>query len=282
MYCDFPDGCAVAEIRAECAQKAGDGTMRVWVLAMAATAALGQAGATPPCAGDVEISDAHIMRAERNGVLVMTDGRALHLEGIRLPNAAQDRAPQPITDKAFAELESLAKGRELDARAIYPKEDRYDRVRAQIFTRDGTWLQIDLLQKGLARVDIAPDRGECYRELYAAEAEARRAGIGLWADPAYATRSPEAVTAEAGTFQIVVGRVLSTAANDGRVYLNFGQDWHRDFTVAIAPDDVKTFKGMGVDPLNYDGKLVRVRGVVQSQNGPEIAVGNPKQIELLQ
>lgn len=255
--------------------------MRVWVLAIAAAAAVGQAGAAPSCAGDIEISDAHIMRVERNGVLVMTDGRALHLEGIRLPNAAQDHAPQPITDKTFAELESLAKGRELDARAIYPKEDRYDRVRAQIFTRDGGWLQIDLLKQGLARVDIAPDRGECYRELYAAEAEARRAGLGLWADPAYATRSPEAVAADAGTFQIVVGRVVSTAGNDGRVYLNFGQDRRRDFTVTISPDDVKTFKNMGVDPLNYEGKLIRVRGIVQSQNGPEIAVGNPKQIELL-
>lgn len=257
--------------------------MRVWVLAMAAVAAVGPAAAAPSCAGNIEIGDAHIMRVERNAVLVMTDGRALHLEGIRLPNAAQDRAPQPVTDKAFAELESLTKGRELDARAIYPKEDRYDRVRAQIFTRDdGTWLQIELLKQGLARVDLAPDRGECYRELYAAEAEARRAGLGLWADPAYAPRSPEAVAADAGTFQIVVGRVMSTAANEGRVYLNFGQDWHRDFTVAISPDDVKTFKNMGVDPLNYEGKLIRVRGIVQSQNGPKIAVGNPKQIELLQ
>lgn len=262
--------------------KAGDGTMRVWVLVMAAVAAIGPAEAAPSCAGDIEIGDAHIMRVERNGVLVMTDGRALHLEGIRLPNAVQDHASQTITDKAFAALETLAKGRELDARAVYPKEDRYDRVRAQIFTRDGIWLQNDLLKQGLARVDIAPDRGECYRELYAAESDARRAGLGLWADPAYASRSPEAVVSDAGTFQIVVGRVLSTAANEGRVYLNFGQDWHRDFTVAISSDDVKTFKTMGVDPLNYEGKLIRVRGIVQSQNGPAIAVGNPKQIELLQ
>jgi hypothetical protein len=39
---------------------------------------------------------------------------------------------------------------------------------------------------------------------------------------------------------------------------------------------------MGVDPLNYEGKLIRVRGIVQTNNGPAIAVGNPKQIELLQ
>lgn len=255
--------------------------------ALAAAAVLSCAGAfaaAPPCAGDVEIGDAHIMRVEHNGVLVMTDGRALHLEGIRLPNAVQDRAPQPIADQAFAELNALAKGRELDAYAVYPKEDRYDRVRSQIFIHGtDTWLQIELLKKGLARVDIAPDRGECYRELYAAEADARRAGLGLWSDPAYVSRLASNLTpTDVGTFQIVIGKVLSTAANDGRVYLNFGQDWRRDFTVTISADDLKTFRRMGVDPLNYEGKLVRVRGIVQQVNGPEIAVGNPKQIELLQ
>jgi micrococcal nuclease len=259
--------------------------MRAWVLAMAVAAMSfpGNAGAAPSCAGDVEIGDAHIMRVERsNGVLVMTDGRALKLEGILLPNAVQDRAPNAAADRAFAELESLSKGRELEARAIYPKEDRYDRVRAQIFTQEGVWLQLELLKKGLARVDISPDRGECNRELYAAEADARRAGLGLWADAAYGIRAPDKVAADTGTFQIVVGRVLSTAVNLGAVYLNFGQDWRSDFTVVISADDVKTFKNMGVDPVNYEGKLIRVRGFVQSLNGPAIAAGNPKQIELLQ
>ena len=45
---------------------------------------------------------------------------------------------------------------------------------------------------------------------------------------------------------------------------------------------MKTFRAMGVDPLGYKGKLIRVRGMVQSLNGPEIEVANPKQIELLQ
>jgi len=255
--------------------------------ALAAAAVLSSAGAlaeVPDCAGEVEIGDAHIMRVEHNGVLVMTDGRALSLEGIRLPNAAQDHAPQAIADRAFAALNDLARGRVLDAYADFPKEDRYDRVRSQIFDHDTrAWLQIALLKQGLARVDIAPDRGECYRELYAAEADARRAGLGLWADPAYAFRTADRVApADVGSFQIVVGKVVKAATRDGRVFLNFGPDFRSDFTIAIPPDDLKTFKRMGVDPLNYEGRLVRVRGIVQSDNGLEIVAGNPKQIELLQ
>ena len=48
------------------------------------------------------------------------------------------------------------------------------------------------------------------------------------------------------------------------------------------PDDMKTFRRMGVDPLGYRDRMVRVRGIVQWLNGPEIEIGNPKQIELLQ
>ncbi|GAA0578259.1 thermonuclease family protein [Rhizomicrobium electricum] len=256
--------------------------MRSWTIALAVAAmAAPSFAAAPPCAGDIEIADAHIMRVEKNGVLVMTDGRALKLEGIRLPAGPADRAPQALAERAFAELESLAKGARLDARATWPKEDRYDRVRGQIFTRDGTWLQLDLLKKGLARVELLPDRGECNLELYAAEAEAHKAGAGLWADPAYATRRADQIAADVGTFQLVIGRVAkSFSTQENGIVLVLGPDPQRDLTVRISADDVKRFKWLGVDPLNYDGKLIRVRGVVQP--GPSIAVGNPRQIELLQ
>ena len=250
---------------------------------LAAALACGEAQAgAPPCAGDVEIGDAAIVRVEHNDVLILNDGRALHLEGIRVPRAAQDRAPQAVDDQAYDALNALAKKQDVVARAVWPKEDRYDRVRAQIFTKDGTWLQTELLLRGLARVDLAPDHGECYRELYDAEDVARAARAGLWSSPAYAVRTPDTVKADVGTFQLVVGKVLSADIRDSRAYLNFGADWRTDFTVTISPDDMKTFRRMGVDPLGYQDKLVRVRGIVQWLNGPEIEIGNPKQIELLQ
>lgn len=251
------------------------------VAALAAYAACSCSWAAPSCAGDVEIPNAPITRIEHNGVLVISDGRALILEGIRLPDAAQDHAPQVFTDQAFQELNTLARGKTVDAHAIYPKEDRYDRVRSQVFTPDGTWLQTELLKRGLARVEIMPDRGECAEELYAAEAGARAAHLGIWSSPAYAVRPPDGLKADIGTFQIVQGRVLRVDIKDSRAYLNFGANWKTDFTVTIASDDLKTFRRMGVDPRGYAGRLVRVRGIVQWLNGPEIDLANPKQVEVL-
>jgi micrococcal nuclease len=258
------------------------GEMRFWGFVLVALVAV-PGYAAPPCAGDIEISGARIMRIERsNDALVMTDGRALKLEGIRLPAGGRDRAPQAIADRAYGELEAMAKNQRLSVRAVAPKEDRYDRVRGQIFTADGAWIQLELLKRGLARVDLSPDRGECVSEFYAAEAEARRAGLGLWADPAYATRRPDQLGPETiGTFQIVVGRVTRANAVGGNIYLDFGQDWRRDFTVMIAADDLRNFRRQGIDPMRYEGRLLRVRGVVQRNNGPMIAIGSSPQIEVL-
>ncbi|HWA90811.1 MAG TPA: thermonuclease family protein [Rhizomicrobium sp.] len=260
---------------------------RVWLYGVAlGGVALGlplapaEAASIPDCAGPVEIADAHIARVEpTNDALVLRDGRALHLEGIRFPHAGPDRAPSFVAQQAFEAVSAMAKGKHLAVYAVPPKEDRYDRVRGQIFGDD--WLQVTLLRMGAVRVDIAPDRTECAAQLYAAESEARAAGRGLWAQPTYGLRTPDSVGGDTGSFQIVQGQVLSADVKDGRAYLDFGTDWKTDFTVTVSPDDMANFRIQGVDPRDYAGKVVRVRGIVQQFNGPEIEIANPEQVEVL-
>jgi endonuclease YncB( thermonuclease family) len=236
------------------------------------------------CAGPVEIAGTVVSRIEQNGVLITSDGIAIHLEGIRLPSAKADRAPGTFTDQAYGMALGMTRGHSVTLTAVPPKQDRYDRVRAQVFaaSTDGqVWVQKRLLELGLARVSIAPDRTECAAELYAAEDDAREAHKGLWSAAAYAVRSPDNVSGDAGTFQIVQGKVLDVTLSGGRAYLNFGTDWKNDFTATISPDDMKTFDDAGVDPRNYEGKTVRVRGLVEKLNGPDIEVANPQEVEVL-
>jgi micrococcal nuclease len=258
---------------------------RVWHwLVFALPAGGASAAALPDCAGPVELPRAPIMRVERtNDVLVLRDGRAVHLEGIRLPHAAQDHAPPAVADQAFQVLNGMARDKKLIVTAIPPKEDRYDRVRGQVFNEDSQdpWLQRALLESGMARVDIAPDRTECVAELYAAEGEARAAHLGLWSLPAYTVRNPDGLRFDTGTFQIVQGAVLAADVKSGRAYIDFGPDWRTDFTVTVAPADMANFRREGVDPRDYAGKTIRVRGIIQQFNGPEIEIANPEQIEVL-
>ncbi len=237
----------------------------------------------PDCAGSLELENVHIVRVEHaNDVLVLRDGRAIRMEGIRIPHANQDRAPAYSADQAYDAIVAMSSGHTVSAAAVVPKEDRYDRVRGQVTNDEGVWLQMYLLKRGLARVDIAPDRTECAAELYAAESNARAANAGLWALPAYRVRTPEGLGRDTGTFQIVQGKVLTADVKNGRAYLDFGADWKTDFTVTISPEDMVNFRFDGVDPRDYAGKTIRVRGIVQQFNGPEIEIANPKQIEVTQ
>ena len=111
----------------------------------------------PDCAGAVEIPRARVVRVEKNGALILSDGRAVLLEGIRLPQA--DNAPRTVVDQAMQALSDMASDGPVTFTTTPPKEDRYDRIRAQGFGKQ--WLQMALLEQGLARVAISPDRNEC-------------------------------------------------------------------------------------------------------------------------
>jgi endonuclease YncB( thermonuclease family) len=225
-----------------------------------------------------EIGKAQVAEVADGGVLILKDHRKVKLEGLLWPpeKDAEHRR------QATSALRRLTLGRKAHLRVTEPKFDRYKRLRAQVILPEGRWLQQALLLQGLARVSLPPDRHECAHELYTAEAHARESGTGLWALAAYAVRTPEFLRwTDLGTFQIVEGKVLNVKVSSSRAYLDFGRNWRTDFTVTIAPEDMKTFRRANIDPYSYGGKSVRVRGYIDRLHGFEIEVAAPEAIEVL-
>jgi endonuclease YncB( thermonuclease family) len=244
------------------------------------------AGPLPSCANSVEIADVRVAAVTDDGTLALAGGRKLKLEGILLPEGRFDRAPGAYRERAIAALASLAEGRSIVAAAQSPLQDRYGRIEAQIVLSqnpDNGWLQVAMLERGLARVFITPERPECADELFAAERKARGEGNGIWSSSAYAVRTPETLSKrDTGTFQIVQGKVVSAAVKGGRAYLDFGADWRSDFTATVAPGGMKLFRKSGIDPRTYAGQTVRVRGWIDEYHGPEIEIAAPQDIEMVE
>ncbi|HEY4123245.1 MAG TPA: thermonuclease family protein [Rhizomicrobium sp.] len=234
-----------------------------WLAALPAAAA-----DLPPCAGPAQARGGEVLRVEANGALVLKDGRVVALEGLRLRDG-------------IAVLSAMVMGKHVMLAVPAPKEDRHGRLRAQV-SIGGAWLQEALLREGLARVALLPSHPQCAKEMYAAEAAARSAKRGLWALSEYAVRSVDGLAHDRGTFQIVEGRVVSASVKGGRAYVNFSADWDRDFTVTIAPDAMKIFRARNVNPRDYAGKQVRVRGVIDWYHGPEIELMGPESVEVVQ
>jgi len=231
----------------------------------------------PECAGPIEIANTRVMRVEQNGILVLSDGRAVILEGIGLPLAGDKNAPD-FANQALAALREMTVGKPMVFTALAPKEDRYDRIRAQGFARQ--WIQIALLEQGLARVAISRDRGECAQELYQAESYARAKRLGLWASDFAAPRFLEVSKDPAAIYQEVDGWVTNVGQVAGSVFIDFGNDGQRIYSAIIALQDRNAFRGYDLDGLQT--KHIRVRGNMQYYRGrPEILLSMPSQIEVL-
>lgn len=245
-------------------------------------APVAQAAPLPSCAGPVEIGHAKVARVERNGVLVLSDGRAVILEGIRLERAQPGALETQVAPRTLAALREMTAGGDVTFTALRPKEDRYDRVRAQAFA-GGTWLQAALLERGLAQVALSPDRGECAAPLHAAETRGRAGHAGPWGGGGgapYRVRGPQDMRGTAGTFQVMEGWVTNVSRTGGRTVINFGDDWRQGFSATIASEDRTRFRGF--DPEGLIARHVRIRGMVQDYRGrPAMALSNPAQIEIL-
>ena len=163
------------------------------------------------------------------------------------------------------------------------RRDRYGRLRAHLVrTDDGAWVQGALLAAGLARVHSLVDDRTAVADMLAIERQARASRLGIWSEPHYRVRAADEAGGDLGSFQLVEGRVRAAAVVRGRGYLNFGENWREDFTVSISPRDRRRFEAADIAVEDYEGRLVRVRGWVDSFNGPMIEATHPEQIELLE
>lgn len=213
--------------------------------------------------------------------VLLEDGRQVRLVGIQAPKPPLGREggresfrAWPLADAAKARLEELAAGERVGLFYGGRAEDRYGRRLAHLWLADGRWAQRQMLLAGLARVYTFADNRAGAAQLLAAEAEARAAGRGIWADPYYAARTPDEASDFYDSFQIVDGTIRSAALVRGTLYLNFGENWRRDFTVRILRKHARHFP----DADAFEGRRVEVRGWLFARNGPMIDATHPEQI----
>ncbi|MDX2095088.1 MAG: hypothetical protein SFW64_04025 [Alphaproteobacteria bacterium] len=199
-----------------------------------------------------------VIAIKPNGVLVLAEGGNAVLAGIILPDAA--RAQTWLYEHALQrDISFTAAG-----------EDRYGRLRIHAL------LASEMLRAGVA-VFYADD-SPVPAEWRAAEAVARTAKRGFWAGE-NAALMPENAAQHVGGFHVVEGRITRIYEGKSATYLNFGDDWHHDFSIRI---DASTRRGMKtfLGALKT-GDNMRVRGGIFEENGPMIRLNHPQNLEQL-
>lgn len=219
----------------------------------------------------------------------LDSGIVVRLAGTHAPMPAGARpgaAAEPLAEAARAALSAMLMGKTVALGLDAEETDRYGRMRAEVFIGDvsGIWVEAALAEQGLARVEVLPGSTACTADLLAAEALARANGLGIWADPYYSVHDaadPAALAAAVGRYVLIEGAIVGTGETRNRVYLDFGRVWKDDVTATIEGKARALFAAANIDPLALKGKRVRIRGWLQSRDGPLIELGSPAQIEVL-
>lgn len=192
--------------------------------------------------------------------------------------------PQDIISTATSRLMEWTAGKAMAFHYISDKPDRYGSINASVTTiDDGKPLQEILLQNGLAVVYFLDYSAPHSATLFRYEESARRKNLGMWGNGYLKVISSSKIADDyskyLNRFIIVEGVAGKLHVSKKNTYINFGDNWQTDFTVQL--DNKTTRKLPDFSATALHNKRIRVRGWLESYNGPFMRILNPANIEVL-
>lgn len=217
--------------------------------------------------------------------LRLQDGRIIQLTGLEIPGL---EASDP-GDQAAQTFEWLKKTVEKKQVTFYQtkheiegRRNRMGHYLGHIETReDKVWLQGAYLLNGWAHIQPSPLHTEMATQMLAFQSLAMEGKRGLWADEKQTILGPENAADKMNGWAIVEGTIVKAAMSNNTVYLNFGEDWRKDFTIGIDPEVRRQLSKKQISAIDLQGRHVRVYGWVESYNGPFIKLSNAAWLEIL-
>lgn len=245
--------------------------------AAAGERSLAPAGCTEPPATEV----GKVIKVRDGGTLALDSGLLVRLSGIELPSASGAGQAEPLAATAEARLEAITNQQEI--RFVSGVADRHGRLPSAVYLSGGKLVQAMLVEEGWARVHRLPGEAICLEGLLAGEHAARIARRGLWDGHEYAIWNADdpSLIGRNGLYELVEGRVISVGRGSRMVFLNFGRDWKRDFTVMLLPEVADKLAASGTPIESLAMRRVRVRGLIEESGGPAIRLADAGGLELL-
>ncbi|MDF2367061.1 hypothetical protein [Sneathiella sp.] len=225
----------------------------------------------------------HVAERVEADLIVTKNNDRIALYGVRLVEEAQDptlyRKAQRFLRQSF-EPPSFR----LDVQAFRESgsaQNRYGDLHGKILLADGTWLQERLIAQGYGVWSGAPDYPPALRQrLVQAETGAAIEKLGIWRHIRIVNANQPARQFWNGQFIVAKGLVREVFRGASATYLNFGEDWRNDFTVAIPSRSRKKFEREDWKIADLKNRSVTVRGAVRFYNGPYLELDFPEQLEI--
>ncbi|OIQ02804.1 MAG: hypothetical protein AUK36_05240 [Zetaproteobacteria bacterium CG2_30_59_37] len=199
-------------------------------------------------------------------------GEHIRLLGINTPEIAHEASPaQPMGDEATQALTKLIAGKSVRLDFDKQRKDDYGRTLAQLYLRDGTWVNGEMVRLGMAHVYTFTPNLRWAAPLTLLEAGARQRQTGIWSTERFSMLDADDVASgNLGQFRVVQGRVGEIARDGfsfrmGHLKVSIPRKYRRYF---------------GHSRVAHKGDRVVIHGVVRaSSSGLYIALHSPSDVE---
>lgn len=232
--------------------------------------------------------DVYVQKVSDGDTVHTSDGERIRLLGIDTAemgyrdnngNYIEQAAPKAVAAKKY--LEELVLNQECTLEFDQDKKDRYGRTLAFLYRkRDKLFVNKDILSQGLAVISFYPPNLKHYDTFVKSSKQAKLDKKAIWSLPLVAAAKAAKHINETRT---VKGRIKSVYMARNYFYMNFGDDYKKDFTIGIVKRNLKYFDNLP-DSIEkwYTGKIIEVTGRIYDRNGPYIQVSLPEQIKILE
>lgn len=196
-----------------------------------------------------------------DGDTLRTDkGEKIRLLGINSPEVANQGKPgQVMGDKAKQRLTKLVAGKRVHLQMDKEKKDIYKRTLAQVFLRDGSWINAQMVREGLAYVYTFAPNFRWAGKLMQAEAEARRNKLGIWKTKRFGVLNSKSVSKlHIGQFRLVTGSVSRAERwgfRLGKLKVTIPRKYRQWFTGGAVVGTGQTVTVRGTLRLSSKGQL---------------------------
>lgn len=237
-----------------------------WVGAVLGLGLLCGCGADSPLPDMQPGEVGRVVRVIDGDALALNTGQSVRLVGIEAPALRpRGREPDAYAVESTRILEDMVLGREVQL--YYPgmTRDRYDRALAHVVTLDRAgrqiWLNMELIERGAARVRFYPDTAIREEVFLEAEHVARSDKTGLWAKTAYRPLQASSVAEDQRGFSVMIAELGPVSEPHGEYADN--QACHRAARGSDLVIEVRKEASVICDLPS--GEMMRLRGWVSDR-----------------
>jgi len=202
-------------------------------------------------------------------------GEKVRLLGINTPEVARDDNPgEPLAEQATLGLKRLIQGETVRLEFDKEQKDRYGRLLAHVYLRDGTWTNSQMVELGLAHSYTFAPNFKHSADLLKRERTAREKKLGIWATSRFKPLQSSAVEKRhIGQFRVVYGSPSSIQKKGWGFKL-------KHLSISIPKAHRKWFKSA---PTLSQKKHVVVRGKIRisSRGKLYLALHSPFDLEIM-